>query len=88
MGSITLSWDAQYDQRIVDGIAYQHGYQDEIEDPENPGQMIPNPVTKVQFAKQMARHWVRECFKAWEANLAAEQARQDAIADAEQVEIT
>lgn len=87
MGSITLSWDAQYDQRIVDGIAYQHGYQDEIEDPET-GEAIPNPETKAQFAKRMARQWVKECIIAWEATQAAEQARQDAIADAEQVEIT
>jgi hypothetical protein len=87
MGSITLSWDAQYDQRIVDAIAYQHGYQDEIEDPET-GEMIPNPETRAQFARRCARQWVKECIKAWEANQAAEQARLAAIEDAEQVEIT
>jgi nucleoid-associated protein YgaU len=88
MGSVTISWDAQYDQRVIEGIAYQHGYQDMIEDPENPGQMIPNPETKAQFAKRMAQRWVKECIKAWEATQAAEQARQDALEDAEQVEIT
>jgi hypothetical protein len=88
MGSVTISWDAQYDERVIDGIAYQHGYRDEIEDPENPGEFIPNPETKAQFARRCARRWVKECIKAWEATQAAEQARLAAIEDAEQVEIT
>lgn len=88
MGTITLSWNAQHDQRIVDGIAYQHGYEDEIEDPENPGQMIPNPEGKGQFALRMAKRWVKECIKAWEASEAAEAARIAALEDAEGIEIT
>lgn len=74
--------------RVVQGVAYQNNYQDFVEDPENPDEMIPNPETKGQFAKRMVKGYIKNCTTAWEANQASETARLAAIADAEAIEIS
>lgn len=66
--------------RIIDGIAYQHGYQDEID-----GEA--NPETKGEFVKRMVIRWVKENVKAYEANKAAIEARDAAIANADAISV-
>ena len=41
-------------QRLVDATCAIRSYQATIDDPENPGNQIPNPETPGQFTK---RHW-------------------------------
>ena len=69
--SIGLTLPDAYMSRIVDGVAYENGYQDQIEDPENPGEYINNPVSKASFAKQaMADRcidYIRLCVKRHES---------------------
>lgn len=75
--------------RAIQGVAYQNKYQDEIDDPDNPGEMIPNPETKAQFAKRMIKEYIINNVRAWEANQAADAARTAAIEAVEdEVEIT
>ena len=71
--------------RIVDGIAYQHGYQDQVED-EN-GDLIDNPESRAVYAKRMAKRWIRENVKAWEVNQEAKTARIAKIEEIEAISI-
>lgn len=43
--------------------AWGMGYRDEIPDPGNPGEVIPNPQTKPQFAKENIRRMIVERVK-------------------------
>ena len=70
--------------RIINGIAGQHGYQDEVEVDEV---MVPNPETKGEFVKRMVIGWVKENVKAYEVNLASKTARETAIADADTISV-
>jgi hypothetical protein len=47
-GSVPLS-------RIVDAMAVVYGYPVNVDDPENPGQTIPNPQTKAEFGRAVIR---------------------------------
>jgi len=67
---------------VIDAIAYQHGYLDNVVDPDNPSQTIPNPESKIAFAKRMNRRWIRLNVKAWEQEQAGNAAREQAIKDA------
>ncbi len=60
--------------RVIEGIAYQHGYQDEIEGEDN-------PQSKGSFAKEKLLEWAKANVKAWEATQAANTARDAAIED-------
>lgn len=41
--------------RIIDAVAVVYGYPANIDDPQTPGQTIPNPQTKAQFARAVIR---------------------------------
>ena len=68
--------------RIIDGIAGQHSYQDQVE---VDGEMVANPETKGEFVKRMVIRWVKENVKAYESNLAQATARETANADADAI---
>ena len=53
----------------------------------NPPSMIPNPETPAQFVNRMVRSWIADNVRAYQAQLAAEAARQ-ATLNSVQVEIT
>ena len=74
-----VTWDNDKKLRMLNGFVYQYSYQDEIEDEE--GDLIPNPVSKVDFANQQIERFIRENIKAWEANQDAEAARLATIAE-------
>lgn len=65
--------------RVVDGFAYQYKYQDNIDDPENPGFTIPNPESKTAHAKRRVREFITQTVKAAESKQAAEAARATAL---------
>ena len=47
---------------VVQAFATQYGYQENIDDPANPGTQIPNPINKAAFAKNIIRSFVREVY--------------------------
>ena len=87
MATLGFEWTVSSEDktRILDGVCYQHGYQDQVED-ENGG-LVDNPETKGEFAKRMAKRWVRENVKAYEANAAAQTARDAKIAEVDAIDI-
>jgi hypothetical protein len=84
---IKLSIPDNIAQRVIDGIAGAHGYQDVIigiDDSET-----PNPETKAQFAKRVIIADIKNAVKSYEAIQAAETARITAIESVEnEIEIT
>jgi len=83
MATYTVTIPSNILTRVIDGIAYQHKYHDNIPDPNDPSNTIPNPESKIDFAKRMNRDWIRTNVRAWEANEAADDARETAISDAD-----
>ena len=75
---------AENKTRIIDGIAFQCGYTDQVEVDE---EMVDNPESKAAFCKRMAKSWVRDNVRAWEANQAADTARDDKIAEVDAISI-
>ena len=53
---------------VLDALAYQNGYTDEIENEE--GEMIPNPVEKPVYIKSWILDVVRASYKAYNDALA------------------
>ncbi len=64
--------------RVLTGVCGYNGYQAKIQDPNNPGNLIDNPVTPGQFAKDCIKQYLKNCVVAYEAVKAAEDARQAA----------
>jgi len=81
MATISITIPNAIANRVMDAMAYQHGYQDIVDDK-------PNPETKVSFCKKVMIKMVKESVKAYEANRDAEAARKLAIANAEGIDIT
>ena len=74
---ITITIPDEIAARVVNGVAYQHGYADTIAD-EN-GDEIDNPETKAAYAKRMVIQNIKSAVRSYEAVQAAETARQSAI---------
>lgn len=58
--------------RLLDGFVYQNGYTDMVEGPEG---LIANPETKQQAFSRIMTAFVKDSVKAYEASIAADQAR-------------
>lgn len=81
MAQISITIPDAILNRAINGVASHHGYQNQIEDPADPGQMIPNPETKAQFAKRMIRFVVKSWIVQAEAVGEAKTARDTAEAE-------
>ncbi len=54
---------------VIDALAYQNGYEDEVWD-EEAEEMVLNPVTKAQYIKGWILHVVQSSYKAYNDALA------------------
>ena len=61
--NITISIDSTLIAEVVDALCKQGGHQEVIVDPANPEMMIPNPVTRSQFAKLQVKEFIRNVVK-------------------------
>ena len=61
--------------RVVDAFVTAFNYRDDVEDPENPGEMIPNPETKGEMVKREIVQYVKDVVKAQEKRAADEAQR-------------
>jgi hypothetical protein len=76
--SITFTTDSSLFDLFVQAACVSYGYRDTIPDPANPGQLIPNPQTPQQFAQQKVIDYCLEVVRAYQTELAAQQARKTA----------
>lgn len=70
---------------VLDAFAAQYNYQAKVADPANPtGPQIDNPQTKAGFANRQITAYVRDVYKAAQAQTATDTARKaaDSAADA------
>lgn len=75
-----INWDDQdeKDQKSIDGVALARGYQPMVAD--GNGNLVPNPMTKKQFATKFLKTVLREHRKLL-AIQPAEEARLQALAN-------
>jgi hypothetical protein len=79
MARITVTIPDEQAARVRQAFANVYGYQETVPDPANPGQMIDNPETKIQFAERKVREYVYEVTTGHEATKAADTARKNRI---------
>jgi len=70
MATITFTIPDNLMPRVINGICGKYGYQETIDDPENPGQVIDNPETKANFCKRIIRQGIKRDVLQWEAEQA------------------
>jgi hypothetical protein len=65
-GFINDNWDttAAKKQAMLVDFCDQYGYEEEIEDPENPGEFIPNPITRTQYFNYHVTQYIRQSVEA------------------------
>jgi len=86
MATLTINTTTAQDQRIAPAFKSVFNYQEQIPDPnwdgENPPEppMIPNPEGVAAFVRRHVITFMRNVVKQYEANEAANAARQAAIA--------
>ncbi len=64
MAKLTIDIPDELISEFADFMAETHNYQEQVQDPNSPDK-IPNPETKVQFAKRMLRNNLRQNFMRW-----------------------
>ena len=90
MAQFTISIPDDKVALVKNSFAIQYNRPDEIDDPDNPDVMIPNPVSKVQFAKNIIRSFIREVVRAAQVRTIEVQRQQiivDADANTELIEV-
>ena len=89
MPSVTFTYPDELQELVHNAACSQYGYLEEIDNPEfnpeeiisesNP-QMIPNPVSKGEFTRQVVIDFIAEVVKAYSVTVAKEQAVENALA--------
>ena len=73
--------------KYVGFLSRNWGYQDEVPDPENEGEKIPNPQSKGDFVKEHIADWIKAVLKARIKYEAEATAGETAITEEEPLEI-
>lgn len=81
MATISITIPDPIAARVVNAVAYNNGYTDTVTDMN--GNTIPNPISKAQFCKNLVKGWIKANVVSYEAAMAADAARLEAIASAE-----
>lgn len=69
---ITLTIDEAEKSRVIDAFVTAFNYQDEIDDPEKPGETIPNPESKAEMVDRETARYVKDVVRAQEKRIAEE----------------
>lgn len=82
MANLTFVIPDEYLTDVVEAFAVKFGYQDEIQDPDITDQpiLIPNPVSKAKFAKNMITNLIRITYKEYMEAIEVENAKVTAAA--------
>ena len=74
MPDITFTISAAHTTRLVGALTGLYHYQENVYDPKNPGERIPNPESKNAFAKRTMAEWAKNQTLSWENKLAKDAA--------------
>ncbi len=89
MPSVTFTYPDELQELVHNAACSQYGYLEEVGNPEfNPQEiiselnpkMIPNPVSKGEFTRQVVIDFISEVVKAYSVTVAKEQAVEGALA--------
>lgn len=73
MAQIGINIPDNLEQRVINGVCGQYGYKPTIE---QNGELVPNPITKPMFCKNIIRSFLKEIVTAYELNKKIEQTKQ------------
>lgn len=76
--TIIIFKNAQAKSATIDAFAQAYGYQANVPAPNNPGQTVPNPVSKQQFFNQQIQKYLSEVVLSAKINVDVEAARKKA----------
>ena len=65
MAKLTITIPDNIKDRVLDALCYSNSYKDEVENVN--GEMVPNPVSKVQFAKDLLKTYIKMQVVGYEA---------------------
>ena len=65
--------------RVIDAFCLAFDYQEEIPDPENPGETIPNPESKGEMVKRKIARHIKDVVRAQELNAATAASREEYV---------
>jgi len=64
--TISYTFPDAFAPRIIEAFCVTYGYQQNVLDPDNPGQTIPNPETAAEFARRKVAEYTKEVITAYE----------------------
>ncbi|HEY0098387.1 MAG TPA: hypothetical protein VGB76_05475 [Pyrinomonadaceae bacterium] len=85
--TLKITLPAAQSARLLNAFTKQYGWTAQIPDPANPGQAVPNPVSKRDFAEAVLESFVLQSVEAAEKNEAAEKARREAATDVKAIKL-
>ena len=66
MATISFTIPDELLPRIIAGMCGLHNYPTEIQNPDNPDEMIPNPESKSNFVKKIIKKRIKRDVLEWE----------------------
>jgi hypothetical protein len=66
MAQIILNIPDALVNRVIAGMCGLHNYPTEIQNPDNPDEMIPNPESKADFIKKIIKKRIKKDVLEWE----------------------
>lgn len=88
MAQITFNIPDGSQVRALNATVYLNGYRDTVPNPQNPGQTIPNPVSKLQFFKSVIINQIKENIRAYESVATITTATNQLVSEVEGISIT
>ena len=73
------SWTTAKKVSMLNDLCETHGYQEQVLDPDNPGQVIDNPETKKAFVNRMIRKQLKIWVNGWRKSKAQNEVVYDEI---------
>lgn len=84
---ITITIPTDKKDAVIDAFALQYKYQEEVDDGKGEGGLMPNPVTKGQFALNIMRSFVKEVYVAAQVKPIQEQTKTIAQQASEEMDV-
>lgn len=81
MATISITVRDEVVPLLLDACALVYGWQAQVPDPDDPTKVIPNPVTKAEFARNCLIQHAKEVMRAYRFRLAQQQAEKDSAKD-------
>jgi hypothetical protein len=79
--TVSFTFPDEYAAQITEALCATQGYRSQVPDPARPGQLMPNPQTPQQFARECIVAYCRGVLRAYQLAKAADDARSQKAVD-------